>query len=49
MGQILLDPAGSTDKVIGVVVVFFYPGGDREDVRVKDNVFGGKPTISVSN
>ncbi|CAM2147891.1 NAD-specific glutamate dehydrogenase [Paraburkholderia tropica] len=38
--QVLLDPARGFDEVHRVVVVFLDARGDREDVRVEDDVFG---------
>jgi hypothetical protein len=38
--QVLLDPARRFDEIDGVVVVFRNAGGDGEDVRVEDDVFG---------
>ena len=40
MRQVLLDPARRLDEIDGVVVVFGDAGGDGEDVRVEDDVFG---------
>ncbi len=37
--QLVTDIGAGVDKVDGVVVVLFDTGGDREDVRVKDDVF----------
>jgi hypothetical protein len=45
--QGLLDLARGLDEVDRVVVVLLDAGGDGEDVRVEDDVFGGKPTCSV--
>ena len=39
-GQVRLDPARRVDEVDGVVVVLLDAGGDREDVRVEDDVLG---------
>ena len=39
-GQVLLDPARRVDEVDRVVVVLLDAGGDREDVRVEDDVLG---------
>jgi hypothetical protein len=38
--QVLLDPAHRFDEIDGVVVVLGNAGGDGEDVRVEDDVFG---------
>jgi hypothetical protein len=46
-GQVCLDPARRLDEVDGVVVVLLDAGRDREDVRVEDDVLGGKPTSST--
>jgi hypothetical protein len=48
MRQVLPDPARGLDEVDAVVVVFFDAGGDGEDVRVEDDVLGGKPSFSIS-
>ena len=37
-GQVLLDPFRRADEVRGVVVVLLDAGGDRQDVRVEDDV-----------
>ena len=37
-GQVVLDPFRRADEVHGVVVVLLDAGGDREDVRVEDDV-----------
>lgn len=47
MRQVLPDPAGRLDEIDGIVIVFVDAGSDRENVRVKDDVPGGKPTCSV--
>jgi hypothetical protein len=47
-GRVCLICAGRLDEVDGVVVVLLDAGGDGEDVRVEDDVLGGKPTCSVS-
>ena len=39
-GRRSLDPAHGLDEVHGVVVVLLDAGGDREDVRVEDDVLG---------
>jgi hypothetical protein len=36
-------------KSTRVTVVLLDAGGDGEDVRVEDDVLGGKPTCSVSS
>jgi hypothetical protein len=46
--QVLLDPARGVDEVDRVVVVFFDAGGDREDVRVEDDVFRREADLLVS-
>ena len=38
--QVVADPGAGFDEVVGVVVVLFDAGGDGEDVRVEDDVFG---------
>ena len=43
--QVLLDPASCLDEVDRVVVVFFDAGGDGENVRVEDDVFGRKADL----
>ena len=45
VGQMLSDPRGGLDEVHRVVVVLLDAGGDREDVRVEDDVFaaGSRP------
>ena len=40
MGQAAADDPGRLDEVDRVVVVFLDAGGDGEDVRVEDDVFG---------
>ena len=42
MRQVGTYPAAGLDEVDGVVVVFLDAGGDGEDVRVEDDVLGGK-------
>ena len=42
MRQIGLDPARRVDEVDGVVVVLLHASGDREDVRIEDDVFRRK-------
>src|SRR5574343_1950200 len=44
--QVLLDPAGRLDEIDSVVVVFRNAGGDGEDVRVEDDVFGWETDAS---
>ena len=46
-GQVLFDPAGGVDEVHRVVVVLFNAGGDGENIRVENDVFGRKtyPTL----
>ena len=39
-GSVCVDPAGRLDEIDGVVVVLLDAGGDREDVRIEDDVFG---------
>ena len=41
-GTVPLDLADGCDKVDRVGVVFLHPGGDREDVRVEDDVVRGE-------
>jgi hypothetical protein len=43
------DPAHRLDEVDGVVVVLLDAGGDGEDVRVEDDVFGREAACSVSS
>gem|GEM_PF-4809172 len=43
--QVLLDPARRFDEVDGIVVVLFDAGSDREDVRIKNDVFRGKADL----
>ena len=40
MRQVGLDPTRGVDVVHCIVVVLFHPGGNGEDVRIEDNVFG---------
>ncbi len=39
-GKVLLDEAGCLDEVHGVIVVFFYPGTNREYIGIEDDVVG---------
>lgn len=39
MRQFTFDVFTCADKVLRVVVVLFNAGGDREDVRVEDDIF----------
>ncbi len=43
--QILFDPRAGLNEVDRVVVVLFDAGGDRKDVRIEDDVFGGKTDL----
>src|ERR1019366_2547736 len=45
MRQIGLDPSRGVDEVNRVVVVLLHAGGNREDVRVEDDVFGLKTDL----
>ena len=38
--QVLLDPAGRVDEIDRVIVVLFNAGGNGEDIRVENDVFG---------
>ena len=40
--QVLLNPARRLDKVHGIVVVLFDASRHRQNIRVKNNIFGGK-------
>ena len=40
MRKAFLDPTGCLDEVDGVVVMFRDSGGDRQNVRVEDDVLG---------
>ena len=42
VGQVFANPLHGIDEVHGVVVVFLDAGGDGENVRVEDDVFGRK-------
>ena len=42
MGALLLDLLGSDDEVLGVLIVLIHASGDRQNVQVEDDVFGGK-------
>jgi hypothetical protein len=42
MRQVLPDPARGLDEIHAVVVVFLDAGGDGENVRIKNDVFGRK-------
>lgn len=39
MRQFAFDVFAGADKVLRIVVVLFNAGGDREDVRVEDDIF----------
>ena len=45
MRAALADLARGLDEVDAVVVVLLDAGGDREDVRIEDDVFGGKADL----
>ena len=45
MRQVLADPLRRLDEVDRVVVVLLDAGGDREDVRVEDDVLGRKADL----
>ena len=45
MGKFRLDAPGGFDEGERVVVVFLDTGGDGEDIRVEDDVFGRKPDL----
>ena len=47
-GADLLDLFRRFEKVHGIVVVLFHAGGDREDIRIKDDIFRRKPNFLVS-
>ena len=38
MRQVFFYPARGVDEVYGVVVVFFYTGGDGKNIWVEDNI-----------
>ena len=40
--KMLLDPARGVEKVDRVIIVFLDAGRHREDIRIEDNVLGGK-------
>ncbi len=44
-GQVLLDPACGLDEVDRVVRMLLDAGGDREDVRIEDDVLGRKADL----
>ena len=43
--QLRLDPPGRLEEGDGVAVVLLDPGGDREDVRIEDDVLGRKADL----
>ncbi len=48
-GNSCFDLPRGFDEVDRVAVVLFDAGGHGQDVRVEDDVLGGKPTFSVSS
>src|SRR5271166_290163 len=45
MRQVGLDPARGVDEIDRVVVVLLHAGGDGEDIRIEDDVFGRKADL----
>ena len=42
MRQVRLDFPGGGKKILGVIIVFFEPGRNSENIRVENYVFGRK-------
>ena len=45
--QVCLDPPRRFDEINGVIVVFFDPRGDRQNVRIENDVLRREPDLSV--
>ena len=43
------DPSGRVDEIDGIVVVLLHAGGDGEDVRIEDDVFGRETDLIHQN